>query len=381
MKRRDFMDFNLSVPVRVVSGKGIVKEKAALFSAFGKRCLIVTGGKSAVLSGALEDVKAALEENEISFEIFDKITPNPYIEDCHLAGVLARESKAEFIIGIGGGSALDAAKAVAVYAANEDFLPFDIYEKKERNIALPLVLIGTTAGTGSEVGSVSVLSNKKNGRKKSINFADCAPKLTFADSTYTHSIPYSVTVSTALDALSHAIEGYLGNKCTDIPTMFAEKAIPMIWEGLKYLEKEKRLPDAKMREQLYYGSLYAGITLSYCGTAFPHPLGYILTENFGVPHGFACAAFMPELIRRAVRYERDKARRLFNLMKTNSAEFFSVIMNLCELGDIVMTEDELSEWCERWNTVPGNFLASPGGFTKEEAKTMLRNKFVKTDLA
>ena len=75
------MDFNLSVPVRVVSGKGIVKENAALFSAFGKRCLIVTGGKSAVLSGALEDVKAALEENEISFEIFDKITPNPYIED------------------------------------------------------------------------------------------------------------------------------------------------------------------------------------------------------------------------------------------------------------------------------------------------------------
>lgn len=381
MKRRDFMDFNLSVPVRVVSGKGIVKEKAALFSAFGKRCLIVTGGKSAVLSGALEDVKAALEENEISFEIFDKITPNPYIEDCHLAGVLARESKAEFIIGIGGGSALDAAKAVAVYAANEDFLPFDIYEKKERNIALPLVLIGTTAGTGSEVGSVSVLSNKKNGRKKSINFADCAPKLTFADSTYTHSMPYSVTVSTALDALSHAIEGYWGNKCTDIPTMFAEKAIPMIWEGLKFLEKEKRLPDAKMREQLYYGSLYAGITLSYCGTAFPHPLGYVLTENFGVPHGFACAAFMPELIRRAVRYERDKARRLFNLMKTNSAEFFSVIMNLCELGNIMMTEDELSEWCERWNTVPGNFPASPGGFTKEEAKTMLRNKFVKTDLA
>lgn len=371
------MDFNLSVPVRVVSSKGVVKEKGSLFTSFGKRCLIVTGEKSAILSGALDDVKTALTENGITFEIFDKITPNPYIEDCHLAGVLARETGAEFIIGIGGGSALDAAKAVAVYAANEEFSPFDIYEKKERNIALPLVLIGTTAGTGSEVGSVAVLSNKRNGRKKSINYPDCAPKLTFADSEYTHSMPYSVTVSTALDALSHAIEGYLGNNCTDIPTMFAEKAILLLWDGLKTLEREKRLPNAKMREQLYYGSLYAGITLSYCGTAFPHPLGYVLTENFGVPHGFACAAFMPELIRRAVRYERDRARRLFNLMKTNSAEFFRVITELCELGDITMTEDELSEWCGRWNTVPSNFVASPGGFSKEEARTMLRNKFVK----
>ena len=101
--------------------------------------------------------------------------------------------------------------------------------------------------------------------------------------------------------------------------MFAEKAIPMIWEGLKFLEREKKLPDEAMRAQLYYGSLYAGITLSYCGTAFPHPLGYILTEHFKTPHGIACAAFMPELIRRGVRYEREKSRKLMNLMKTNSA--------------------------------------------------------------
>ena len=371
------MDFNLSIPVKVISSKGAVKNNALLLSDFGKRCLIVTGGKSAVLSGALEDMKTALEISGVGYEVFDKITPNPYIEDCHAAGVLARETGAEFIVGIGGGSALDAAKAVAVYAANESFLPFDIYEKGERNIALPIILVGTTAGTGSEVGSVAVLSNKKDERKKSICAPDCAPKLTFADSTYTHSVPYSVTVSTALDALSHAIEGYYSPKCTDIPTMFAEKAIPLIWEGLKFLEKEKKNPDEKMRERLYYGSLYAGITLSYCGTAFPHPLGYILTENFKVPHGTACAAFMPELFLRGVRFEHDKSRKLMNLMKTNSAEFFDVIRNLCDLGDISFTEEELSAWCERWNEVPNNFKFSPGGFTKAEAKEMLRKKFVK----
>ncbi len=371
------MDFNLSIPVKVISSENCVRKNAALLASFGKRCLIVTGGSSAKKSGALDDMTAALEESSVSYDVFDRITPNPYIEDCHEAGVLAREKKAEFIIGIGGGSALDAAKAVAVFAANEDFLPFDIYEKKERNIALPLVLVGTTAGTGSEVGAVSVLSNKKDERKRSICAPDCAPKLTFADSRYTHSMPYSVTVSTALDALSHAIEGFYSKKCTDIPTMFAEKAIPMIWEGLKFLEKEKRVPDEKMRAQLYYGSLYAGITLSYCGTAFPHPLGYILTEHFKTPHGIACAAFMPELIRRGVRYEREKSRKLMNLMKTNSAEFFEVITSLCDVSDIVMTKEELSQWCERWNTVPNNFIYSPGGFSKAEAKEMLESKFVK----
>lgn len=372
------MDFNLSIPVKVISSKGCVRENAEKLKAFGKCCLIVTGGKGAFLSGALDDMRAALEKCEIKYELFDRITPNPYIEDCHAAGVLAREIGAEFIIGIGGGSALDAAKAVAVYATNEDFLPLDIYEKKERNIALPLVLVGTTAGTGSEVGAVAVLSNKKDERKKSICAPDCAPALTFADASYTHSMPYDVTVSTALDALCHAIEGYYSPKCTDIPTMFAEKAIPMIWEGLKYLDREKKLPDEKMREQLYYGSLYAGITLACCGTAFPHPLGYILTEHYKVPHGVACAAFMRDLVVRGVRYERTKSRALMNLMKTNSAQFFEIIMRLADVSDIVMTDEEVSQWCERWNgEVPNNFIYSPGGFSKNDAKDLLRKKFVK----
>lgn len=372
------MDFNLSIPVKVISSKGCVRENAEKLKAFGKCCLIVTGGKGAFLSGALDDMRAALEKCEIKYELFDRITPNPYIEDCHAAGVLAREIGAEFIIGIGGGSALDAAKAVAVYATNEDFLPLDIYEKKERNIALPLVLVGTTAGTGSEVGAVAVLSNKKDERKKSICAPDCAPALTFADASYTHSMPYDVTVSTALDALCHAIEGYYSPKCTDIPTMFAEKAIPMIWEGLKYLDREKKLPDEKMRERLYYGSLYAGITLACCGTAFPHPLGYILTEHYKVPHGVACAAFMRDLVVRGVRYERTKSRALMNLMKTNSAQFFEIIMRLADVSDIVMTDEEVSQWCERWNgEVPNNFIYSPGGFSKNDAKDLLRKKFVK----
>lgn len=371
------MDFNLSLPVKVVSGKDCVLENSQMLRPFGKRCLIVTGGKSALLSGALDDVKNALTKEEISFEIFDKIGPNPLLSLCFYAGKLAREIKADFIIGIGGGSPLDAAKAVAVFAANENLEALDIYTCTKRKKALPIVLIGTTAGTGSEVGRVSVLTNDETGRKKSISPFDCTPALSFADPKYTHSLPYSVTVSTALDALSHALEGYFSKNCTDIPTLFAKKAISLIWQGLKQLHLNKKLPDSETREKLYYGSLYAGVTLSYCATAFPHPLGYVLTENYGIAHGMACAAFMPELLERASRYESEKLSTVLALTDETLESFISVITDLCDTNGITMTEEEILLYCDRWSKEePKNFKFSPGGFTKEDAVSTFK-KFIK----
>lgn len=372
------MDFNLSISVKVISGENCVKQNSEKLAAFGKKCIIVTGGTSAQKSGALADVKEALEKENIEYIIFSEIGPNPLLGACHKAGRLARDFNADFVIGIGGGSPLDAAKATAVYAANKQLAPADIYNTGERNKALPIVLIGTTAGTGSEVGRVSVLSNDETGRKKSIAPDDCNPSLTFADSTYTHSMPYAVTVSTALDALSHAVEGWFSSKCTDIPTMFAEKAIPMIWDGLKQLEQTKKVPDAQMRKQLYYGSLYAGITLAYCGTAFPHPLGYVLTENYGVPHGMACAAFIPQLIDRAEKYEHEKLTRLLALTGETKESFSKTIISLTDTGKIEMTNEQLEEYCSRWeNNTPNNFKFSPGGFSKADAFLIMKEKFLR----
>ena len=370
------MDFNLNIPVKVVSGKNSVKNNAHLLSSFGRRCVIVTGGKSAVLSGALSDVKEALTENGIEYIIYDGIGPNPRLDHCHECACKAREFGAEFVVGIGGGSPLDAAKAVAVYCTNPEFSLTDIYSASDRKKALPIVLIGTTAGTGSEVGRVSVLTNPETGRKGSIAPDDCYPTLTFADSTYTESMPYDVTVSTALDALAHALEGYMSVKCTDIPTMFGEKAVELIWKGLKYLHAEKKNPDSKMREELYYGSLYAGITLAYCGTAFPHPLGYILTENYNVPHGKACTVYMDEFIRRSAENESEKTKRIFSVMNTTEEEFIKVINELTNVTDIRMTMEEIESYCVRFEKVPNNFIFSPGGFTKEDALEVLKKKFL-----
>ena len=373
------MDFNFYSPINVKSGKDCVKENSPLLKRLGDKCIIVTGASSAKKCGALSDVTEALEKEGIAHVIYDKITENPRIDHCREAGSVARDFGAGFVIGIGGGSPLDAAKAVAVYAANPAFSAEDIYTGEKRERALPIVAIGTTSGTGSEVGRVSVLTNPKTGRKKSIAPDDCHPTLTLADPKYTYSMPYSVTVSTALDALSHVLEGYMSVKCGDLPTLYGDKAIALIWEGLTYLHTEKKVPDEALREKLYYGSLYAGLTLAYCGTAFPHPLGYILTENYGVPHGKACTAFMGAFIDRAALCTPERCERALSVMGTDIGTFKRVIEELTDIRGITMTKEQVEEYCSRFDTAPANFKFSPGGFTKEDAVTILNAQFAIAD--
>ena len=149
------MDFNINLPINVISGKDAVINNSAQLKKLGAVCLIVTGGKSAKANGALDDMTTALTKEGITFSVYDKIGPNPRLDHCFEAGRLAQELKAEFIVGIGGGSALDAAKAVAVYASNPDISMEAIYTATERSRALPLVLVGTTSGTGSEANALS----------------------------------------------------------------------------------------------------------------------------------------------------------------------------------------------------------------------------------
>ena len=158
---RFFVPTDLRVGADCVAAAGEVCKK------LGGRCLIVTGKTAAKQSGALGDVCAMLEAQDIRYTIYDHITQNPTVTSCAEAGMVAFRCDARFVVGIGGGSALDAAKAVAVFAANPNLSQDDLYRYAWRNAPLPVVCVGTTAGTGSEVTPVSVLTTDK-GRKQSI---------------------------------------------------------------------------------------------------------------------------------------------------------------------------------------------------------------------
>ncbi len=370
------MAYDFYMPARVIGGEKVVTKQSALLKKFGGSCLVVTGGTGAKLSGAIDELTAALEKENISYKIYDKIGANPLVASCHEAGRLAVECKADFLVGIGGGSALDAVKAVAVFAANPELEPEDVYAMNFRNEPLPTVGIGTTSGTGSEISAVSVLTDTK-GTKRSIKGDFGYFNLVFADWRYTCSCPMSVTVSTALDAFMHAAEGWLSPRCNEPAAAFAAECLPVIYKWLKHFYATNELPDDKGREELYHASLSAGFTLNYCGTLFPHPVGYILTEHYGIPHGRACAAFFDKLMQRAEEFAPDRVSSLCALLDDSRENIIKIVNNLADCADIDISEEKAAGLIRRWSSIPKNFECTPGGYTPQlaaKALTELKGK-------
>ncbi len=359
------MNINSFMPVKVISDENCVINNSKVFKNFGNRCLIVTGGSAAEKSGALSDCLQALKTENIKYSVFSSVEQNPSTKTCYNAGVRAREIQADFIIGIGGGSPLDAAKAVAIFASNPDFRHDSVYVRNVPSVHLPLVLIGTTAGTGSEVTGVSVLTNSDTGMKKSISGADCYAEVAFCDSKYTRSVPKDVTVSTALDAFAHAVEAYLAYSANELTFVYSEKAIKMLKDFILSVNTFDGNLTNEKREQLYIASIFAGLAINISGTDFPHTLGYYLTENHNIPHGRACAAFMPVLIKRAKKYCPEKLGAIENILDCNSEKLSEIIKQAANIN-IKLSENEARQISLRWKNGVKNFDRSPGGFTYED---------------
>lgn len=367
------MSFNLEKPVRMISGENTVKNNAHELKKLGGRCLIVTSSSSAKKSGALSDVTEVFNENGIEFSVYDGITENPLTSSCFEAGKAARDFDADFVLGIGGGSALDAAKAVAVFASNPQISSPDlIYAEPVVNKPLPVALIGTTSGTGSEVTGVSVLTNTK-GKKKSVKGENYYASIVLADYKYTCSMPYSVTVSTALDALCHAVESLLSQKADESSVSFSKKAITLVWGELVKMKNSYALPSEQVRDRLFDASIYAGLAIEKTGCCFPHTVGYFLTEKHSVPHGKACAVFLPEFVKRGLEYENERASSFLELIGASYEEFEKTVLSLADVN-ITLDENELESYLPNWEKA-ANFDKSPGGFNKYDAQKLITDLF------
>lgn len=368
------MDFQFYMPAKIVSGKNAVEQNADQMGKLGKACLIVTGAHSAAACGALGDITAALDKLAISYRIYSRIGENPLVSSCREAAEEAVAFGAEFIIGIGGGSPLDAAKAIALLAANPDLEGEALYDLSWKNKPLPIVLVGTTSGTGSEVSPTAVLTNSL-GRKRGLSHPDLYAVLAFADPKYTNSLPRSVTVSTGLDALSHALEGFLSPHCGSVDSVFAHQAIPVLWRNLKALHAGAELTES-MHEELYFASLWAGLVLNSVSTAYPHPFGYVLTEDFGIPHGRACAVFLPSLVTRAMEYANGRAEEFLQMIGCSFAEFQAIISSLSDCGGVAMTQEQISGYVSRFHGLK-HYQNVPGGYTPGEAEVLFRSLFLR----
>ena len=368
------MEMNFFMPAKIVTGKGCIIKNAELFTAYGKRCLIVTGKTSAKKCGALDDVTSALDSVGISYEIYDGIAQNPTYASCLEASEKAKAQNADFIIGIGGGSPLDAAKAVAVLAACNDVSEKSLFSMEWDAKPLPIIAVGTTAGTGSEVTPVAVITNS-DGLKKSFRSSDTYPALSFGDASYTMSLPTDFTRSTALDALCHCVEAYFNRSTNHICRTFALKGIQMLVE---LLAKTASCDAAELtfedREALYFASIYGGLAISVAGTCFPHGMGYFLSEQYGVPHGNACAVYLPDFIEHNAVNAPEEVAEFFKQIGTDKDGFVSVVKsNLPELG-VKLTCDEVDKLLPRF-VDNKNLKKCYGNFDVNAAKKVLKKLF------
>lgn len=312
-------NFSFFMPTKMIFGQDVV-QGAGDSLALGQKALIVTGKSSARLSGALDDVLAVLPGEYV---LFDQVENNPTIETVLKGGELAKTEGCDYIIAIGGGSPLDAAKVMAILAVNDKH-PLELYESGWENQALPIVAIPTTAGTGSEVTQYAVLTLEEEQTKKGLGGPDLFPQVAYLDAKYTESLPLQVTVDTAVDALSHLVEGYLSQRATAASDLVALQGIAL-W-GTTISALRQREISLETREALLLASSLGGITIAQTGTTLVHALGYPLTYFHGLPHGRANAVFMASYLEYTAGAAPERVDTILELLELPSIQAFAELM-------------------------------------------------------
>ena len=277
------MNINYYMPTRIIAGAHCVFENRSLLKELGDRALIVTGKHSAKANGSYADVVKALEANGQTHVLYDRVVSNPTVDNAFEAADLARREGCGFIVAIGGGSPLDAAKAAAALALRE-IKRAEIFGTVF-TAALPIAAVPTTAGTGSDVTPYAILTNDAEQTKTSVSSPALFARLAFLDAAYTAALPRRVTVNTAVDALSHAIEGLLSIRASAPSDLLARESIRLIAECFDDLDREN--PGPQVRGKLLYASTLAGMVIANTGTTAVHALGYMLTYFKHIDHGRA----------------------------------------------------------------------------------------------
>lgn len=243
-------------------------------------------------SGKVKLLTKNLDAANINYEVYSKIKPDPdlsIIKDClnHTIG-----SKPDTIICFGGGSAIDTAKAVSL-----------LYSNMEGNKKPTLIAIPTTSGTGSEVTSFAVISDKDAGVKYPLISNEIIPNVVFLDSALTETVPPSVTADTGLDVLTHALEAFVSTKANDFTDANAEKAIKMVF---KYLERcVANGSDMDARDHMHNASCMAGIAFNTASLGICHSMAHALGERFHLPHGRCNALLLPFVIEYNAELDTD----------------------------------------------------------------------------
>ena len=264
--------FNYLAPTEIIFGEGVVAKTGEAAARYGKKALVVTDNKLPVVSTAFQKVVDSLKAAGVSYAHFDGVIPNPTTKEVSKGAALAKEFGAEVVIGLGGGSSIDTAKAIAVESTHEgsawDYLHYTAGPTEK---TLPIIAIGTTAGTGSQTTPCAVITKTENLDKSAIWHMNIMPKVAIVDPELTATLPPHITAQTGFDAFCHNFEAYLSVNTNPMVETLAEEAIRIIAEYLPRAYKDGS--DMEARGKMAWADTLGGLTNASAGVTLPHGLG------------------------------------------------------------------------------------------------------------
>ena len=299
--------FTIYNPVKIHFGAGIISEAGKIAKKYSDNVLIVTGKNSMQKTGTLDKLVKILKESGITVTIYDGITPNPTITEIDEAAKIAKQKGVGLIIGLGGGSPLDSAKAIAVAAKGD--IPVWEYLKTQANDAIPVITIVSTSGTGSEVNRYSVMSNPATGEKPGFGYECMYPKEAIIDPEITSSMPNYVTATTGFDVFVHIFEAFTGKAKNEFSTTYCMQAFYLLKDNLIKAYNE---PDnMQARGNMALASALAGLAIDISGVGIMHAMEHPVSGNYpNVAHGAGLAVLALE----SMKYNLNACKKDYMLI-------------------------------------------------------------------
>jgi alcohol dehydrogenase len=346
------MIFNYYMPTRFIFGPGSLDELHEQKLPGKKALIVISSGKSMKSGGYLDRLTAQLDKADVDWVLFDKILPNPVVEHVNEGGELAAREGCDFVIGLGGGSSIDSAKAIAVKAANpaHDFWDFVAGStggrQQPENDPLPIVAITTTAGTGTETDPWAVITKNETKEKLGYGYDKTFPVFSVVDPELMRTVPPSFTAYQGFDALFHSVECYLNKLANPISDLLCLDAIRNVGAFLERAVKDG--DDSEAREKVALANTEAGFTQSISGCISEHAMEHALSAySPKLPHGAGLIvislAYYDTLIRKGAAPERfvDMARALGLAGASAPEDFLTALKRLqeaCGVDDIRLSD-------------------------------------------
>lgn len=303
-------------------GKGAIENVPTEFKARGFKKAAVITDKDLVKFEVATKVTKLLEEAGVDYALYDGIVPNPTIQNVKDGLAFVKEAQADCIIAIGGGSPIDTAKAIAIIATNPEFSDVISLEgvADTKHPCLPILAVPTTSGTAAEVTINYVITDEDNHRKFVCVDPHDIPLVAFVDSDMMMGMPKSLAAATGMDAMTHAIEGFITKGAWEMTDMLHIKAIEIIGRSLR----DSVNGDQAGREAMALGQYIAGMGFSNVGLGLVHGMAHPLSAWYNIPHGVACASLLPTIMKYNKDFTGEKYREIAIVLGIEGADTMSL---------------------------------------------------------